>query len=141
MRQFNYDLKEMFHEKAESGQCYKSFAKWDLSFDREECIQELIAKRRIQDDDIEDGLTQAARAFLWTRLSEVIFKEEPIKFYSSQLRKKHMPPDIRMSLTKKKEDKDNQGVDGRQYVKISETCSLVVPDTFEKDKWDQKKKK
>ena len=52
-----------------------------------------------------------------------------------------MPPDIRMSLTKKKEDKDNQGVDGRQYVKISETCSLVVPDTFEKDKWDTKKKK
>ena len=102
----NYDLKEMFYEKAESGKCYKSFAKWDLSFDREETIQELITKRRIEDDIIEKGLTKASRDYLWTRLQEVIFNEEPIQFYSAQMRKLHMPPQIKMNLTRKKNEKE-----------------------------------
>lgn len=42
LKQFNYNLKEMFYEKGDSGKCYKSVAKWDMSFDREEFIQEMI---------------------------------------------------------------------------------------------------
>lgn len=43
----------MFYEKGDSGKCYKSLAKWDLSFDRDEIIQELIHKRRIEDNCLE----------------------------------------------------------------------------------------
>ena len=32
---FDFDLKQMFYEKGSSGDCYKSFSKWELPFDRE----------------------------------------------------------------------------------------------------------
>lgn len=43
-KKFNYDLKQMFYEKGDSKKCYKSMAKWDLPFGREEDIQEMITK-------------------------------------------------------------------------------------------------
>ena len=43
----------MFYEKGISGDCYKNSAKWDLPFDKEEAIQELIGKRRIEGSKFE----------------------------------------------------------------------------------------
>jgi hypothetical protein len=37
----------MFYEKGVSGSCYKSFAKWDLPFDKDEVIHELIVKQNM----------------------------------------------------------------------------------------------
>lgn len=53
-KHFNYDLKKMFYEKDQSGKCYKSFAKWDMPFDREQVIHELIIKRQIEANSIEN---------------------------------------------------------------------------------------
>lgn len=52
-KQFNYDLKEMFYEKGVSGQCYKSFAKWDLRYDKEYAISDLIQRGAIEFDETE----------------------------------------------------------------------------------------
>lgn len=52
-KNFSYDLAHMFYEKGQSGDCYKSFAKWDMPFGREEDMHEMIMKRDIQDDEIE----------------------------------------------------------------------------------------
>ena len=41
-KQFNYNLKEMFYEKGEIGECYKSFALWDLRFDKEYAMSDMI---------------------------------------------------------------------------------------------------
>jgi len=39
----------MFYEKGDSGSCYKSFAKWDIPFDKEQVMNELIAKHNLLD--------------------------------------------------------------------------------------------
>jgi len=65
-----------------------------LSFDREETINELVVKRRLEDDKVETGYSKAAREYLWNRMTEAIFTEEPIKFYSIQMKKYYAPPEI-----------------------------------------------
>ena len=68
----------MFYEKGKSGDCYKSFSKWELPFDREQMMNELIAKRDIQGSNIESSWNKASRQYLWTRMTDAIFTEEPI---------------------------------------------------------------
>ena len=58
---FKFDLKQMFYEKGKSGDCYKSFSKWELPFDREQMIYELIAKRDIESTNIESSWNKASR--------------------------------------------------------------------------------
>ena len=75
---FEFDLKKMFYERGPSGDCYKSFCKWDLPFDRDQMMRDLIAKRNIEDSKIESSWNKASREYLWTRMTEAIFTEEPI---------------------------------------------------------------
>ena len=80
---FDFNLKQMFYEKGTSGNCYKSSSKWDLPFDREQIIHELIDKRAIPDSMVDPCQNKASREYLWTRMTDAIFSEEPIKFYST----------------------------------------------------------
>ena len=83
----------MFYEKDnKSGNCYKSFAKWDTSYDKEQMIHDLIAKRRIEASAVETEEQKGAREYLWTRMTEIITKEEPIQFYSARMKKLYLPP-------------------------------------------------
>ena len=140
-KHFNYDLKKMFYEKGLSGNCYKSYAKWDMPFDREQMIHELIIKRRIADSPIEDAQVKASREYLWMRMTEAIFQEEPIQFYSNQMKKFYLPPEIKMGLLKRRDPNDLKGAEQRRYVKISDDVEMVIPDTYEKEKWDFNKEK
>ena len=73
----------MFYEKDVSGKCYKSFAKWDLPFDRDCAMHELIVKRNIEANSIDTQASKAGREYLWNRMTDAIFEEDPIHFYSS----------------------------------------------------------
>ncbi len=110
----------MFYEKDKSGNCYKSFAKWDLPYDREESVHEIILKRRLEDSTTDSKYAKAGRDYLWTRLAETIFKEDAINFYSTQMRKYFLPPDIRMGLTRKREDHEFEGIGSRITVAITD---------------------
>ena len=72
-------------------------------------------------------------------MTDAIFKEEPIRFFSNQMKKKYLPPDIKMSLIRRKEDNELTGKLGRTIVKINGNCEMVVPDTLEKEHWESKK--
>ena len=136
-KHFNYDLSAMRTEKQKDGDDtwdYKSFAKWSLSFDREETINELVVKRRLEDDKVETGYSKAAREYLWNRMTEAIFTEEPIKFYSIQMKKYYAPPEIQAHRV----DPNLKGIAARQTVQIGDE-SFVIPDTYEKEKWIKKK--
>lgn len=74
-RHFNYDLKQMFYEKSDSGECYKSLAKWDLPFGAEEDMQEMILKQKLKDSSTESAWNVARRAYLWNRFADAIFTE------------------------------------------------------------------
>ena len=41
-------------------------------------MRDLIAKRNIEDSTIESSWNKASREYLWTRMTEAIFTEEPI---------------------------------------------------------------
>ena len=99
-KEFNYDLKEMFYEKGVSGDCYKSFAKWDLPFDREQEMHEIIIKRCLEDSAVDTKMSRASREYLWSRMTEAIFTEDPIDFYSTQMKKYYLPPEFRAFLTR-----------------------------------------
>ena len=130
----------MFYEKDQSGKCYKSFAKWDMPFDRDQVIHELIIKRQIEANHIESEQVKASREYLWTRMTEAIFNEEPIQFYSSQMKKFYLPPEIKMGLQKRPPELA-KGIDQRRYVKVSDEVEMVIPDTYEKEKWETSKPK
>lgn len=66
----------MFYEKNDFSKCYKACAKWDLPFDKEQQMHELIIKRNLQDDAVNSKESQAARHYFWARMTEAIFKEE-----------------------------------------------------------------
>ena len=63
----------MFYEKEKSGNCDKSFAKWDLPYDKEEVVQEMILKRGFEDSTSDSKYAKAGRDYLWSRLAETIF--------------------------------------------------------------------
>ena len=71
-------------------------------------------------------------------MTEAIFTEEPIQFYSAQMKKFYLPPEIKTE-NKKRHDKNQKGESQRRYVKISDDFELVIPDTYEKEKWETKK--
>ena len=73
-------------------------------------------------------------------MTEAIFKEEPIQFYSSQMKKFYLPPEIKMGLQKRPHEMA-KGIDQRRYVKISDEVEMVIPDTYEKEKWEISKPK
>ena len=72
-------------------------------------------------------------------MTDAIFKEEPISYFSNQMKKKYLPPEIKMSLIRKKDDDEMKGKGGRKLVKITDDCEMVVPDTLEKEHWDNLK--
>ena len=45
-----------------------------------------------------------------------------------------------MNLTKKKSESDCRGKNQRRMVKINDSCSMVLPDTYESEKWLKKEK-
>ena len=131
----------MFYEKGASGQCYKSFAKWDLRYDKEYEISNLIQRGAVEFDANEHPNWQASRKYNWILMTDAIFKEEPISYFSKQMKKKYLPPEIKMSLIRRKDDNEMTGKLGRTVVKISDNCEMVIPDTFEKEKWEHKNDK
>ena len=46
-----------------------------------------------------------------------------------------------MSLVRSKEDTEMTGKLGRKLVKINDSFEVVIPDTYEKEKWQKKEKK
>ena len=46
-------------------------------------------------------------------MTDAIFKEEPISYFSKQMKKKYLPPEIKMSLIRKKDDNEMKGKGGR----------------------------
>ena len=73
----------MFLEKGESGNCYKSFAKWENSNGLDEKVNELKYKRPLQETRDDPLTNQALRQYYWGLMSENILTEDPIKFYSA----------------------------------------------------------
>ena len=71
-------------------------------------------------------------------MTDAIFKEEPISYFSKQMKKKYLPPEIKMSLIRRKDDNEMAGKGGRTLVKISDDCEMVVPDTLEKEHWENR---
>ena len=74
-------------------------------------------------------------------MSDAIFREEPITYFSEQIKKHFLPPDIKMSLVRNKEDNEMTGKLGRTLVKVNDKCQIVIPDTYEKEKWIKNDKK
>ena len=81
-REFEYDYDKMFTERGESGECYKSFAKWALNYGAQQGINEIIEKRRVPNEDHDPDQNIGSRMYNWTRMTENILTEQPIKFYS-----------------------------------------------------------
>ena len=57
------------------------------------------------------------------------------------MRKYYMPPDIKLNLTRKKEPHELEGAGARQLVRINDSVEMVIPDTYEKEKWLKPEKK
>ena len=102
-------------------------------------INELICKRSIEGSNYESAETKARRQYLWDRMSDAVFNEEPIKFYSTQMKKFYLPPQTKNYLERKKEEHEMTGKAGRLEVPMrleNRNFEMVVPDTFEKEKWN-----
>lgn len=54
------------------------------------------------------------------------------------MKKFYLPPEIRTGL-KKRQTKLATGIDRRRYVKVSDEVEMVIPDTYEKEKWETSK--
>lgn len=132
-KSLNFDLKTMFYEKGENAKCYKSLSRWDMAFEREMAMQELIIKKALEDTASDTKYGQASRNYLWTLMTESIFLDNPIEFYSQRMKNQFALPDFRMSMTKPKPPK-KAGKDLRETIEI-DGCSMVIPNTFEADKW------
>lgn len=89
--EFVYDLETMFTEKGPSGNCYKSFAKWDLC-NRDDYFQEIVNRHDFEDEYHDSAYNKAKRCFLWSILAENIFSEDAISFYSAQMRRRYGDP-------------------------------------------------
>ena len=74
-------------------------------------------------------------------MSDAIFREEPITYFSEQIKKHFLPPEFKMSLVRNKEDNEMTGKLGRTLVKVNDKCEIVIPDTYEKEKWIKNDKK
>lgn len=74
-------------------------------------------------------------------MAEALFKEEPISYFSKQIKKQYLPPEIKMSLVQNTEDIEMTGKLGRKLVKINDDYEVVIPDTYEKEKWQTINKK
>lgn len=103
-------------------------------------MNELIQKRKIEDSNYESANTKAKREYLWTRMTDAIFTEEPIDFYSTQMKKYYLPPQIKKLMTREKLPHELTGKAARALVQFNNVFSMVIPDTFEKEKWEQQTK-
>ena len=72
---FDFDLEKMFADKP-TIDCYKSASKWDMPFEREQLIDEIISKRGIQENNYESQYCKGSRDYQWTRMTEAIFSRE-----------------------------------------------------------------
>ena len=122
----------MFYEKGENAKCYKSLSRWDMAFEREMAMQELIIKKALEDTAEDTKYGKASRNYLWSLMTESIFLDNPIEFYSQRMKNQFALPEFRMSMTKPKPPK--KGKDLRETIEI-DGCSMVIPNTFEADKW------
>ena len=69
-----------------------------MPFDREQSIQDIITKRCIEESNYESQHCKASRDYLWSRMTDAILTEEPISFYSTQMKKYFAPPEIKAFL-------------------------------------------
>ena len=76
LRELNFDLAEIFADKGKSGECYKSLAKWDMPYDREQIMHEMIDKRAIPDLHEDPSECRASREYLWSRMTDAVFQED-----------------------------------------------------------------
>ena len=66
-------------------------------------------------------------------MTESIFLEDPIEFYSQRMKNTFAPPDFRMSMCKPK-PKKVKGKDLREMIEI-DGLQMVVPNSYEPEKW------
>ena len=72
-KELNSDLKGMFYEKSADHNCYKSQSRWDMGFDRDPAIHDLIAKRSLEDTPSDTQYGQASRFHNWSLVAESVF--------------------------------------------------------------------
>lgn len=67
-------------------------------------------------------------------MCEAIFGDEPIEFYSNQMRKYYQKPQIKLFLAKKKIYDKLNPKSCRETINIG-TKTMVIPNSFEVEKW------
>ena len=65
---------------------------------------------------------------------DAIFTEESIEFYSNQMKKHYMPPQIKMFLKRQRHPSENMGKGQRRYFRVG-TKDMVLPNSYEPEKW------
>ena len=71
-------------------------------------------------------------------MAESIFTEEPIEFFSHRMKSAYAVPNFKMSMTINPDMK--KGKDAREVLNIEGT-EMVVPNTYESDKWNDTSEK
>ena len=97
-------------------------------------MQQLIQKQNLTDTVNDWGLNKASRDYKWRLLYQNITTQDSIKFFSEQMKKNYMPPQIKNKLLMR----GAGGHDGgRVEVEIPGCGSMVLPDTYEPEKFER----